>query len=226
MGLQISKTEKTALLFGATGLVGKYCLDFLLQSPSYVKVKVFVRKPLEIEHPKLMINIVDFEKLSSYKQLIQGDDLFYCLGTTMKKAGSKVAFKRVDYTYAHQIAEIGAIQKVSQFLLVSAVDADKDSVFFYNRVKGELEDELKLMPYWAIHIFQPSILLGERNENRWGEAIAQRLGRGLDYFLGGLLNKYRPVEADVVAKAMVEAAQGVKKGIHIYPSHVLQQLAK
>jgi uncharacterized protein YbjT (DUF2867 family) len=226
MSIQITKNNKTAILFGASGLVGLHCLDFLLASSAYDKVLVFGRKKLEIEHDKLIQHIIDFDKLESYERLIVGDDLFCCIGTTMKKAGSKDAFRRVDYTYAHQIAEIGVKNKVNQFLLVSAVGADKDSIFFYNQVKGELEDEIKLMPYWAVYIFQPSLLLGERNENRWGESIAQRIGGFIDKVSGGLLQKYQPVEADVVAKAMVNAAQALKKGVHIYPSHLLQKLSR
>jgi len=226
MSLQITKNNKTALLFGATGLVGRFCLDFLLASTAYDKVLVFGRKPLDLKHEKLEEHIIDFEKLITYTSLIKGDDLYCCIGTTMKKAGSKEAFRRVDYTYAHQIAEIGAKNRVNQFLLVSALGADKDSLFFYNQVKGELEEEIKRMPYWAVYIFQPSLLLGERNENRWGEALAQRLGRGFDRLTGGLLSQYMPVEADVVAKSMVIAAQKLQKGIHIYPSYVLQKLAE
>lgn len=226
MSIQITKNKKTALLFGATGLVGRYCLDFLLASPAYDKVRIFGRKSLKLDHAKLEEHLIDFEKLKTYEELIKGEDLFCCLGTTMKKAGSEEAFRRVDFTYAHQIAEIGIKNKVNQFLLVSALGADKDSLFFYNRVKGELEEELKLMPFWALHIFRPSLLLGERNENRWGESIAQRLGRGFDRLTGGWLTKYKPVEADVVAKALVHAAQKLDKGIHIYPSDVLQKLAE
>ncbi len=225
MDIQITKNSKTAILIGASGLVGKYCLNFLLASPAYNKVLVLGRKSVELEHDKLEEHLIDFEKLEDHKDLINGDDLFCCLGTTMKKAGSEEAFRRVDYTYTHQIAEIGAKNKVNQFLLVSALGADKDSLFFYNRVKGELEEEIKRMPYWAVYIFQPSLLLGERNENRWGEALAQRLGRGFDRLTGGLLTKIRPVEADVVAKSMVIAAQRLEKGIKVYSSHDLQVIA-
>lgn len=223
--MEISKNTKTAILFGASGLVGRFCLDFLLASTAYNKVLIFGRKSLGIEDEQLEEHLIDFEKLSDYQDLIKGDDLYCCMGTTMKKAGSEAAFRRVDYTYTHQVAELAAKNKVNQLLLVSAIGADKDSLFFYNRVKGELEEEVKRMPFWAVHIFQPSLLLGERNENRWGEALAQRLGRGIDRLTGGLLTKYRPVEADVVAKAMIIAAQQLEKGVRVYSSSVLQELA-
>jgi len=226
MEVQIIKDDKTALLFGATGLVGRYCLDYLLASPAYKKVKVFVRKELDFENEKLEQHKIDFDQLENYQDLIKGDDLFCCLGTTMKKAGSKASFRKVDYEYGFQIAKIAEKHGVNQFLLVSSVGADADSIFFYNQVKGELEDSVKKMKFWATHIFQPSVLLGERNENRWGEQLAGRLAKGFDFLTGGLLTKYSPVEAEVVAKAMVIAAQGFNSGISIYPSHVLQKLVK
>lgn len=226
MSLSISKNNKTAILFGASGLVGTHCLNFLLSSPAYDEVLIFGRKTLKIEHPKLTEHLIDFENPKEYGKLVKGNDLYCCIGTTMKKAANKAAFKRVDFTYAYQIVELAAKNKVNQFLLVSSIGADTDSLFFYTRVKGELEEAVKRMPFWAIHIFRPSLLLGERNENRWGEALAQQLGRGLDRLTGGMLTKYRPVEADVVAKAMVTAAQNVEKGVHIYSSEQLQQLAE
>lgn len=226
MEINITKNNKTALLFGASGLVGRHCLNFLLTSSIYKKVLIFGRKSLEMEHEKLEEHLINFDTIENFEDLIKGDDLYCCIGTTMKKAGSEEAFRRVDYTYAHQIAELGIKNKVNQFFLVSALGADKDSLFFYNRVKGELEEEVKRMPFWSVHIFQPSLLLGERNENRWGEALAQRLGRGFDFLTGGLFTKIRPVEADVVAKAMVIAAQKLKKGVHIYTSEALQKLAE
>ncbi|RMF29876.1 MAG: hypothetical protein D6765_03880, partial [Bacteroidetes bacterium] len=115
---------------------------------------------------------------------------------------------------------------VNQLLLVSSVGADPDSLFFYSRVKGELEEAVKKLDFWAVHIFQPSVLLGQRNENRWGEELAGKIGKVLDRLSGGLLTRYRPIEADYVAKAMVHAAQGLEPGVHVYPSHWLQKMAE
>ncbi len=206
-------------------MVGGYCLQYLLAHEAYDKVVVFSRRPLKISHPKLEEHVIDFEKLGKYQHLFKGDDLFMCLGTTMAKAGSKAAFYAVDFTYPYQIALLAIENGVNQLLLVSSVGADPESIFFYSRVKGDLEVAVKKLPFWAIHIFQPSVLLGERNENRWGEQLAGRLARGFDYLTNGLLTKYRPVEAEVVAQAMVSAAQGLKPGTFVYPSHFLQRLA-
>ena len=223
--MEITKGKKTALIFGASGLVGGYCLDFLLEHAAYKRVVAFVRKPLRKEHPHLQQIEVDFDRPETFSDKIKGDDLFLCLGTTMAKAGNRKAFYRVDFQYNYQAARAAAQNGVNQLFLVSSVGADKDSWFFYSQVKGELEEAVRELPFWAIHIFQPSFLLGERNENRWGEEIAGRLGKVIDQVTGGLLTKYRPVEADVVARAMVNAAQQLSKGIHTYPSHYLQELA-
>lgn len=223
--MEITKGKKTALIFGASGLVGGYCLDFLLAHAAYQKVVAFVRDPLEKEHPHLQQVVIDFDQIDQFAEQIRGEDLFLCLGTTMAKAGSREAFYKVDFKYSYKVARIAAEQGVNQLFLVSAVGADQDSLFFYSRVKGELEEAVKELPFWAVHIFQPSVLLGERNENRWGEEIAGKLGKVIDNITGGMLSKYRPVEADVVAQAMVNAAQQISRGVHIYPSNYLQNLA-
>lgn len=213
------------MIFGASGLVGGFCLDFLLHHAAYRQVIAFVRKPLKKDHERLRQIEVDFDRPETFADKIKGDDLFICLGTTMGKAGSREAFYKVDFKYSFRAAKVAAEHGVNQLFLVSSVGADKDSMFYYSQVKGELEEAVKELPFWAIHIFQPSVLLGERNENRWGEEIAGKLGRIIDRLTGGLLTKYRPVEADVVAQAMVNAAQQLSKGIHVYPSHYLQELA-
>lgn len=224
--MEISKDKKTALLFGGTGLVGSFCLDYLLRHKAYQKVLVFGRKKINKEHERLEQHIIHFDQLGDYAHLIKGHDLYCCLGTTMGKAGSKEAFHKVDFTYSFQAAKYGAENGVNQCLLVSSVGAKADSLFFYSRVKGELENAVKKLPFWATHIFRPSVLVGDRPDSRWGEQIAARLGRGIDYLTGGLLTKYKPIEAEIVAKAMVNAAQGLEEGIHVYPSHYLQQLAE
>lgn len=223
--VEIRKDNKTALVFGATGLIGGFVVELLLLHPAYAKVAVFVRRPLKLDHPKLVQQVVDFDRPERFQHLVKGDDLFCCLGTTMAKAGNKEAFYKVDFTYAFEAAKTGLRNGVGQYLLVSSVGADPNSMFFYSKVKGELEAALQALGYWGLHIFQPSVLLGERNENRFGEQLAGKIGRVFDRLTGGLLTKYRPIEADVVAKAMVSAAQGLKPGIHVYPSHWLQRLA-
>ncbi|MFK7932599.1 MAG: NAD(P)H-binding protein, partial [Saprospiraceae bacterium] len=178
--MEIIKGDKTALVFGATGLIGSHLVEQLLRHNSYQKVKVFVRREMKIKHPKLVQHIIDFDKLLDYADLIEGDDLFCALGTTRAKAGSKEAFFKVDFTYVYEAARIGLSQGINQFLLVSSVGADPSSFFYYSQVKGEIEKAVKDLDYWGVHIFQPSLLLGERNENRFGEDVAKRIGKVFD----------------------------------------------
>lgn len=211
--------KKTAILFGATGLVGGFVLKNLLNHGAYDKVIAFTRKPLNLQHPKLQNPIIDFDKLADYQHLIKGDDLYLCLGTTMKKAGSKDAFKKVDLDYPLQAAQLAKNNNVKQVMLCSAVDANAQSMIFYNQVKGTLEDALKRLNFEVTHIFQPSILMGERSENRLGERIGIAVSRVLDNVVGDNLGRYRPVSGQQVAQAMVMAAQKTQEGIHVYLSH-------
>lgn len=224
--MEIAKANKCALLFGATGLIGGHVLNLLLKNDVYSKVIAFTRKPLAIEHEKLINPVINFDHLSNHKSLINGDDLFICLGTTMRKAGSKEAFRKVDFSYPMEICTIAQTNGVNQVLLVSSIGADPDSSFFYSRVKGELELAIQKLAFWSIHIFRPSLLIGERNENRWGENIAGWIGKGLDKITGGLLTKYLPIEGEAVAAAMIRAANQLKNGNHVYPSDHLQLLAE
>lgn len=224
--VQISVGNKTAIIVGASGVVGGHLINYLLASPNYSRVVSLGRRKLDIESDKLVQYVIKFDKYATYAPLVKGDDLYLTIGTTMAKAKSKEAFMKVDYTYALNIAKAASDNGMNQLMLVSSVGADSDSVIFYSRVKGELEDAIKKLTFWSIHIFRPSILLGERPESRAGESIAKVIGKGLDFILGGLLSKYKPVEAETVAKAMVAKAQELDSGIHIYPSHWIQKLSE
>lgn len=224
MEFTINKGNKTALLFGASGLIGGFCLRLLVESPVYEKVICFGRKELSIQHEKLSQHIINFDELYAYEELIKGDDLFYCIGTTIKKAGSKAAFRKVDLEYPLEIAVAASLNDVGQLILVSAVGADSNSLIFYNHIKGELEKRIKRLNFWSIHIMQPAILLGERKENRPLERVGMIVSQGLNSVIGNLLGKYKPVNAEDVAKAMIIAAQNLKKGIHIYPSDSIVQI--
>lgn len=215
--------HKTALLLGATGMVGNYVLQELLSNEAYQKVVAFTRRPLSIRHHKLENFIIDFEKLPQYSHLFEGDDLFLCLGSTMKKAGSKEAFKKVDLDYPYQVAKMAKNQGVQQVLLCSSVGADIHSLFFYSQVKGALENELKKMNFPILHIFQPSLLLGERSEKRTAEKMSIQISNVLDKYIGSLLGKYRPIEAEKVAKAMVAVAQMDYEGVEVHASHKMKK---
>lgn len=220
--MKIQKAQKTAILFGATGLVGGYCLEHLLASPLYAKVKVFNRRKMEIDNPKYEEYIIDFDNLSDYKDWMVGDDVFCCLGTTRKKAGSKLAFSKVDYTYVLEVAKITAKNKANQLLLVSSIGADKNSMFFYNQVKGEIEAAVEALNFWSVHIFRPSLLLGKRKEQRIVEKVAMYASGLFNIITDKVAPKYSAVKAEQVAKAMILAAQRIDGGTFIYESNEIQ----
>lgn len=214
---------KSALLIGATGLVGGFVLQQILQDDYYDKVIVLTRKPLNNQHPKLKEVVVDFTKLDEYAAEIKADIIFSCLGTTIKVAGSQEAFKRVDFEYPYKVAQIAKQNGASAYLLVSALGAAKDSLVFYNRVKGELEEEVSSLHYDAFHILQPSLIIGDRKEARTGEGIAQKLAPVFDALMVGGLKKYKSIKAEQIAMAMVAYSKLNDKGVFKHESDELQQ---
>jgi uncharacterized protein YbjT (DUF2867 family) len=216
--------RKTALLLGAGGLAGGHCLQLLLEDEAYAKVIIWVRKPLALRHPKLEQAVVDFARLESYAQQAKANDVFCCLGTTIKKAGSQAAFRQVDFTYPIEIAKIAAANGAEQFLIVTSLGANPKSAIFYSRVKGEVEAAITPLPFRAIHIFRPSLLLGERQEVRPGEKIAEKVAGAFSFLLRGPLRKYRPIHARVVAAAMVEVAKRNLSGVNIFESERIQEV--
>ena len=210
-------TLKTALVVGATGLVGNILTHRLLDSSAYEKVKVLVRHSLGWQHPRLQEIQYDFDHPNGL--LVQADDIFCCLGTTMKKAGSKDAFRKIDYKYPLDVAQRALVNRAKQFFLVSSMGANPDSSIFYNRVKGELERDLAALNYPALFIFRPSLLLGDRSEFRLGE----RIGEGLMKLLNPLIPaKYKGIRVESVANAMFQKAQEGLTGKHIIESDQLQ----
>lgn len=216
-------TTRKALIVGATGLVGGFCLQALLDDPNYSEVIALVRKPLLKTHRKLKTIITTFENLGPEISNIQVNDVYCCLGSTIKKAGSQEAFKRVDHTLVVTVAELTKKQGAEQFLVISAIGADKDSKVFYNRVKGEMESDLQKLSYPCLRIIRPSLLLGPREEFRLGEKIAVLLTPLLKPILLGSLKKYRPIEAEKVAQFMVKVAcEEPIAGVHIYESNLIE----
>jgi len=216
--------KRTALLVGATGLVGGHCLHFLLNDAHYHSVITLTRKEIPVKHSGLQQHIVNFDNLESFSPLVKADDIFCCLGTTIRKAGSQANFKKVDLEYPVNIARIAVTNGAKQFLLVTAMGADKSSLIFYNRVKGQAEEAVKDLAYQAIHIFRPSLLLGERKEIRVGEKIGAAFFNVTAPFFIGPLRKYRAIEAKAVAGAMAACAIRNGNGIFIYESDEIQKI--
>lgn len=206
---------KTALLIGATGMVGEECLKELLASQVYEKVVALTRKPLAVSDAKLRNAVVDFEKPESYRAEATADDVYIATGTTIAKAGSQEAFRRVDYDLPLQVAEMAKANGAKRLVLVSSLGADSGSAIFYSRVKGELEEALKELNFESLIIFRPSLLLGNRKEKRTGEAIGRFVAEKLSFLFAGPLKKYQGTPADLLARSMVQAAQENKTGLRI-----------
>jgi uncharacterized protein YbjT (DUF2867 family) len=215
---------KTALLVGATGLVGGFVLEQLLEDAYYDSVVVLSRKSLQLQHAKLKEVLVNFDQLENYTNDIKADVVFCCLGTTIKAAGSQEAFKKVDYEYPLRVAEIAKQNDASAFLIVTALGAAKSSIIFYNRVKGEVEEAIGNLHFDAFHILQPSLIIGERKESRSGEGIAQTLSPIYDTLMFGPLTKYKSIKAEQIAKAMIHYSKQETKGIMRHESGELQKI--
>ncbi len=213
-----------AVLAGASGLVGSHLLRLLLQSPGYRQVIALVRRPLEPQDPRLLQVEVNFESLPPLSEFA-GADIYCALGTTMNQAGSREAFRKVDYDAELAFAAVAAKGGARQFLLVSSIGANAASSTFYLQVKGQLEDAVKALPFQAVHIFRPSFLAGDRASNRPVERIGTAVARALDFALSGKLKKYSPVEASGLAAAMVHAASRRESGVHIHEYEQILALA-
>lgn len=210
--------SRTALVAGSTGLIGGQLLSLILEDPYYDKVIALSRKPLSQTHAKLQNILVEVDQLNQNKDL-KAEDVFCCLGTTIKQAKTKEAFRKVDFDYPLELAKILKANGAKQFLLVSALGSNKNSGIFYNRVKGEVEEAIAAVGYDSFHIFKPSLLVGPRKEQRSGEDAAK-----VFYKIFGFLipKKYKEIESIKVARAMIALAKTEKQGLQIHESDVLQ----
>jgi uncharacterized protein YbjT (DUF2867 family) len=210
---------KTALVAGSTGLIGSQLLQLLLTDTYYDVVKAISRKPLEISHPRLENIVLDFDRLTEYRDKLKADDVFCCLGTTIKKVKTKEKFRKVDFDYPVELAKLTRTNGTEQYLLVSALGADKNSKIFYNQVKGEVEEAISKIGFTTFHIFRPSLLMGDRSESRSGEEA----GKVFFKYLGFLVpRKYKGIDSVKVAKAMQQLAAKPQQGIYIHESEDLQ----
>lgn len=215
-----------ALLLGATGLIGSQLLDLLLKDDQYEQVIALVRKAIPLKHAKLKLIVLDnFDKLASIQEQLQADHVFCCLGTTIKIAKTKEKFQKVDLEYPRQIAELTLANGANTFLLVSSLGADPNSLFFYNKVKGKIENYLKTMKFPCLGIFRPSLLLGERKEERPGEKWSGPLLKTLNVLSLTLLSSYLPIEGKTVAQGMLSFAKSQKQGIYVLESKNIKKLA-
>lgn len=215
---------KVALIVGATGLVGKACLYELLEQKEYIRVIAVVRRPMPVKHHQLHQVVVDFDNLEQYSEELKADDIFCCLGTTIKVAGSQENFRKVDFEYPVKVARIALQNGASQFLMVSAIGANSQSSVFYNRVKGDVEEAVSYLGYRSLHIFRPSLLMGDRKQVRIGEMIGKGIMTLIGFLFVGPLKKYKGIHGVIVARAMVKVALKEEKGRFIYESDRIAEI--
>ena len=213
------------IIAGASGLIGKELLYQLLNNNEVKEVVALVRKPLTTQHSKLIQIQIDFEDLNSFSDEIYGDAFYCCLGSTIKKTPDLADYKKVDFDYPLALAQLASANEIAQFHIISALGADINSKLFYPRIKGEIEEELKKIKFKSTHIYQPSLLSGERSENRLLEKIAVFAMQFINPLLLGSLRKYRSIRVSTIAKAIVNQTFKNIEGINIYPSNIIEQLA-
>jgi uncharacterized protein YbjT (DUF2867 family) len=206
---------RSALIVGATGLVGSHLLGLLLANPEYGTVTALVRRSLGRNHDKLVERIVDFDRLPESSGDWQADDVFSCLGTTIAAAGSQERFRRVDHDYTVEVARLARERGATRLALVSSIGAGERASSFYLRVKGETERDVSGLGYVSVELFRPSLLVGDRAERRRGEAVAVAASGAFSWAMIGGLRAYRPIEADRVAAAMVQAVLRAAPGVRV-----------
>ncbi|WP_111656700.1 NAD(P)H-binding protein [Isoalcanivorax indicus] len=224
-------TAYRALLLGATGLIGQAVLARLLAHPAWARVTVFTRRPLvdaagnPLAHDKLVVRETGLDDMDACADDFAVDQVFCCLGTTLRKAGSKAAFRRVDHDYCVEAARLARRQGADHFLVVSAVNANPRARVFYSRIKGEMEAAVEALNFPSLSIIQPSLLLGNRQEFRLGEQVGIWSAKALKPLAGWSDASWLPIESDTVAQAMVAAAALPEPGTRRLRYAALRSLA-
>ena len=214
---------KQVTLFGATGLIGSYLLEFLLKDSEIHLINVVGRNPFHLQHDKINNIVIDFEDVSSISNSITGSEaVFVSIGTTMSKVnGDKIMYKSVDFDIIFNIANACKQKNINQFIYVSSLGANPNSSNFYLRLKGEIDEAVAKLNLNSTYIFRPSILLGKRNESRPGEKIMQFVMPLLDFMIP---SNSKAIKAEDVAKSMLNTIKNYKSGLHIYQYNQIKEL--
>lgn len=205
----------TATIIGATGLIGGYLLNELLQTSNYDTVRILIRRPFEFTHPKLEKKLVDFADAESFRLAMEGTDVVFCaIGTTQKKVkGDKTAYRKIDFDIPVNAARFCKMNGCETFVLVSSVGAASKNNNFYLKLKGEVEDAVRDVGLKSVHIMRPSVLLGDRKEFRLGEKISKGIMSVFSFLIPA---KYKPIHGKQVAIAMLATAMKQNEGLYIY----------
>ena len=198
-----------AIVIGATGATGKELVKKLLEDKDFSTVSIFVRKSPKIKHKKIIINEIDFTRIEEFEELVGGDVLFSCLGTTLSEAGSKAQQFTVDYSYQYEFAKLASKNGVKFYSLVSSAGANSKSIFFYPKIKGQLEESVKKLKFKSVHIFQPPSLIRQDEFIRPGEKIAIKIFKGLNYL--GIIKSLKPLPVSKLADKMIAEIKNNKK---------------
>jgi len=216
-----------AVIVGATGLVGRELVRVLLNTKKYEKVTVIARRRLSIVHPRLEQQLIQFDQIHECPEAWFKDaDVFCTMGTTIKKAGSKEQFEKVDYHYVIETAKLAKLYHSLKFIVVTAMSSDEQSKIFYNRVKGKTELELQQLQLPQLIIVRPSLILGDRNEVRFGESVAAKLMTWLPFLFKGKMRKYKPIQAKDIAIGMFKLAKLCKDPLIIVSSDEIEVWSK
>ena len=207
-----------AIIAGASGLIGSNLLKILLDAAEYTEVLVLVRKELPLQHKKLVQLVINFDDLDKHAAAITGHAVFSCLGTTNAQTPDKQQYRKIDHDYPVQLAQLAKHNGVDQFHVVSAMGANANSNMFYVKLKGELEDDLKAIGLKKLYIYQPSMLIGDREKPRFAERLLFGLFKVIDPLLFGSLKKYRSVKSPTVANAMFKKSLEGATGTFTYTS--------
>ena len=215
----------TATLVGATGLIGGYLLEELLNDPYFDTVRILIRRPLDITHPKLEKKIVDFNDSDSLLVALSNSDVLFCaIGSTMKKVkGDKEAYRKIDFDIPVKLARFCKMTGCEKFILVSSAGANSKSRNFYQRLKEETEEAVKSVGLNTVHIMRPSLLLGERKEFRPGESIGKAVMTSLSFLIP---EKYKAIQGKDVAKVMLALAKNKNEGIFVHENSEIRGLSK
>ncbi len=198
---------KTALIFGSLGLIGNYLLELILKDNNYNKIKLFVRSDLTDVNSKIEIIKTDFNNIENHKDKIVGDDCFFCIGTTRKNTPDKNEYIKIEYNLPIEVAKIAKSNSVNNFIYISSLGANSNAASLYLKNKGQTEQDLIKLNFMNLSILRPSILLGNRKENRVGEKIGIFAMKTLSPLFLGNMKKYKPIKVEYVSKAMLQVAQ-------------------